>query len=199
MALLGPSISEYDGNINFGKIKETNNFVMLRCGFGGNLKEQDDNMYVVNARKCERLKLPYGAFLYSYATSAALAKNEAEHALRLLRDTRPTYGLWYAVEDNSLPIERQKLSEICRTFLSALESEGEYVGIRSSLDWLLGRLDSPELKGYDKWVMQKNRVCEYPEPYTLWQFQDSGKISGVPGTFSMNRGYLDYHRIIAKA
>lgn len=186
----GVDISTHNGIVNFEELKKAGiEFVIIRCGYGGDSKNQDDVMFKRNVEQCKKHNIPYGVYLYSYAKSVEGAKSEAEHMLRLLNGSKPVYGCWYDVEDSSLPDNRKALTDQVVTFCEALEKQGLYVGIYSSLSWFRTRFDN-RIDDYDKWVAQWNSECTYSEPYGIWQFTSSLNIGGK--LFDGNYSYKDY-------
>lgn len=62
----GVDVSSNNGKVDFGKIKAAGyDFVMIRCGFGENIPEQDDTFWEENVRKAEAANMPWGAYFYS--------------------------------------------------------------------------------------------------------------------------------------
>ena len=189
----GVDISEHNGSVDFQALKNAGvQFAILRLGYGSDYVSQDDSRFSENVRKAETAGMPWGAYLYSYAKTAAMAQSEAQHALRLLAGKKPAYGVWFDVEDGQ--IAGADLAATCQTFCGAMEAAGVYAGIYASLSWLNGKLDSPLLDKYDKWVAQWNSICTYKKPYGIWQFTDSLAVSGK--NFDGNWAYKDYPSII---
>lgn len=86
----GIDVSHHQGTIDWDAVKATGvDFAIIRCGFGSDYVSQDDKQWRANVEDCERLGIPYGVYLYSYATSLDQARSEAAHALRLLKGTSP--------------------------------------------------------------------------------------------------------------
>ena len=78
--LVGIDVSHHQGKIDWAAVAADGiKFAILRCGYGENLPEQDDRYFEYNAAECQRLGIPYGVYLYSYATDAARAELEADH------------------------------------------------------------------------------------------------------------------------
>lgn len=202
--LKGIDVSSYQENINWDKVKKDGiDFAILRLGFGSDIKSQDDDTFERNVKECERVGIPWGAYLYSYALTVDSAKSEAEHALRLLKGKKPTYPIVFDMEDadgyknkHGFP-SNQTLINICKTFLSTVEEAGYYVSLYASLSWLNNQLNSTELDRYDKWVAQWNKECNYKKPYGMWQYSDCGKVNGINGNVDMNYSYKDYPSIIS--
>lgn len=193
MTRKGVDLSEMNGDVDFQALKKAGvEFVILRCGYGSDYLNQDDKRFSENVRKAETAGIPWGAYLYSYARTTAMAQSEAQHTLRVLNGQKPLYGVWYDVEDSSQA--GSDLVSICETYCQMLEGSGLYCGIYSMLSWLQGKLNSSRLDGFDKWVAQWNSTCSYQKPYGLWQYTDRLLIAGK--AFDGNYAYKDYPGII---
>ena len=90
--LKGIDVSKYQGEVDWEKAKAAGiDFAIIRCGFGGEWDgqeegwAQDDDQWRRNADECTRLGIPFGVYLYSYAT------NEEGSPLRG-RPRRPAAG-----------------------------------------------------------------------------------------------------------
>ena len=84
--LKGMDVSKFQGEIDWEKAKAAGiDFAIIRCGFGGEWDgqeenwAQDDPQWRRNADECTRLGIPFGAYLYSYATTVEEARSEADH------------------------------------------------------------------------------------------------------------------------
>lgn len=185
----GVDISEMNGSVDFASLKQAGvEFVIIRCGYGNDILHQDDARFAENVRKADSAKMPWGTYLYSYATNSDMARSEARHVLRLLNGGKPAYGVWYDVEDSQQA--GADLVSICEAFCGMVEAAGLYVGIYSMLSWMNGKLGSSRLDKYDKWVAQWNSVCDYKKPFGIWQYTDHLTISGK--AFDGNYAYKDY-------
>ncbi len=72
-------------------------FAILRCGYSF---DGIDSQWERNAKECERLGIPYGTYLYSYAESPEESKKEAEHVLNLIKDKNMDFPVYYDMEDD---------------------------------------------------------------------------------------------------
>lgn len=182
----GIDVSSHNGNINFNSIKNHIDFCLIRCGYGNNETRQDDTYYIKNINECEKLNIPYGIYLYSYALNLNEAKSEVEHVKRLLKNTGKNfkYGIWFDMEDGDNYKKRigmpsnDMLVSICYYFCENIEKLGYYTGIYASLDWLNTKLNNSKLDRFDKWVAQWNSECNYNKVYSIWQFTDKYEIDG---------------------
>lgn len=189
----GIDISEFNGDVDIAAMKGKIGFVIIRCGYGGDYGSQDDSQYFANVRKCRQAGIPFGVYLYSYARNREMALSEAKHTLRLIKGLTPLYGVWYDVEDRTLPAG-ETLVEDCLAYVREIRKAGYYCGLYSSLSWMQGRLNSPKLAHIDRWVAQWTGELAYPGA-GMWQYTDSGVVNGR--RFDMDRAYRDYPAIIS--
>lgn len=199
----GIDVSAHQGRIDWEKVKNSGiQFAILRLGFGNDMQSQDDAYFEANVQGCENIGIPWGAYLYSYALNPEDAKSEVQHALRLLKNKKPEYPVFFDMEDadgykknHGMP-SSQTLIGICKTFLLGIEEAGYYASLYANLSWLNNQLNSRELDRFDKWVAHWSTSCGYKKPYGIWQYSDNGKVSGISGNVDMNISYKDYPSII---
>ena len=142
----GIDVSYYQGTINWELVKPNVDFAILRCGYGRDEVGQDDKEFIRNANECTRLGIPFGVYLYSYAKNTSDAASEANHVLRLIKNYKLEYPVFYDIEDRiQEPLTNQQLTNICTTFCNILEENNYYVGIYANLFWLTTKLNSNEL------------------------------------------------------
>lgn len=181
----GIDVSEHQGIVDWDKVKAAGiDFAILRCGYGSNYAHQEDKQWARNAAECERLGIPYGVYLYSYAKNTEMAKSEAEHALRLLKGRSLSYPVYYDMEDKST--YGSDYTAMAKTFCTIIENAGYRAGVYANLDWWSNYLTDPVFENWDRWVAQYNVTCDYKGPYTFWQYSSKGKVDGVKGDVDMN-------------
>ena len=205
----GVDISANNGSVDMEKIKKAGyDFVMIRCGYGDDIKSQDDSQFEANVKKAEKLKMPWGIYIYSYATNKAEAKSEAEHVKRLLKGKKPTLPVAFDMEDADGykskygAMKKSVITDICKTFLSEIKKAGYYPMLYTSLYWIGNYISKDICDKYDLWVAQWNKTCDYKgKNLGMWQYGgelnylESNSISGV-GTIDKDRCYKDYPAII---
>ncbi len=189
MTKLGVDVSKHNGNVDWQAVKNAGygSFAIIRAGYGGDYTNQDDPQFERNVNECERLGIPYGVYLYSYALNTNDVKGEVNHILRLLKKIGKNfkYGVWFDMEDadgykknHGMP-SNSTLVDICYTFCEAVESAGYYAGIYASLSWLNNQLNNSKLDRFDKWVAQwNNSGCTYKKTYSIWQNTNNVSIGG---------------------
>lgn len=186
----GIDVSKHNGNIDWDKMKGKVDFAIIRIGYGSDYSNQDDAQYKHNIAGCEKIGIPYGVYLYSYADTVEKAASEADHAIRLLKGYRPTLPLYYDLEENKVArLGKAKLLEIAKTFCKKVEAAGYTFGVYANTNWWNNYLTDGWYNGYSRWVAQYNSVCTYKGDYDLWQYTSKGKIEGFSGVFDMNHCY----------
>lgn len=191
----GIDVSYYQGKINWEAVKSDGiDYAIIRCGYGDNYSSQDDKSWAYNVSECERLGIPYGVYIYSYATNTEMAKSEADHVLRLIRGHNLSYPVYFDMEDNSTAgISSSLKGDIAKTFCDTITSAGYKVGIYANLHWWTKYLTSPVFSNpsWSKWVAQYNATCDYDEVYDMWQCTSSGRVNGISGNVDLNF-WIDY-------
>ena len=187
----GIDVSHHNGTIDWEKVKDSGvDFVIIRCGYGKDEKGQDDKQWSRNVSECERLGIPFGVYLYSYAKDTQSAQSEAQHVLRLINGHRLTYPVYYDMEDAvQAKLSKSNRTKIANKFLGIIKNAGYECGIYANLNWWNNYLDS-SLGGdntWRTWVAQyNNNGCDYKRNYSMWQSSSTAKVSGISGNVDIN-------------
>ena len=201
----GIDVSEHQGEIDWEAVKADGvMFAILRVGYGGDYSDQDDKCFAYNVSECERLGIPYGVYLYSYAYDAASARSEANHVLRVLGSHKPSYPVYYDLEYTSggLPagndgsgavsITNDDLSEFSTIFCNAIAEAGFTPGIYANLNWWNNYLTDSCFSQWERWVAQYNNQCSYQGEYKIWQSASDASVAGVNGYVDVDFDYYPY-------
>ena len=205
----GVDISSLNGDVSIEKIKQAGyEFAMLRCGYGSDLKVQDDTQFENNVRKCEAAGVPWGAYLYSYALNTDDAKSEVQHVLRLLKGKRPTLPVAIDMEDGDGYKAKhggmtfQNINNTCKIFVEGVRAAGYYPMIYTGLEEINNYISSEVLNSCDLWFAQWWKTPQYyGSNMGMWQyggeenFIESNSIPGV-GVIDKDKCYKDYPSII---
>lgn len=192
MSVKGIDVSEFQTNVNWDKVKQDGiKFAIIRCGYGMDYTSQDDAEFMNHIKECERLNIPFGIYLMSYANTVEKARSEAQHILRLTKGHNASLGLWYDVEDNNTSgsVNKETLTNIINTFCNTVKNAGYKVGVYASLNWLDNKIEKQIKENYPIWVAQYNNECQYEGEYVIWQYTLSGSINGISGKVDMNYLY----------
>ena len=209
----GVDISSWNGDIDLSKVKKAGyNFVMIRCGWGNNSTSNDDSKFAANVAKAEKLGMPWGVYLFSYACSTSDAKSELAHIDRLLKEQKakgylPTMPIAIDIEPNDTVQNKggwnsSNLTNVATIILDGLKNLGYYPMIYTGYDEL-AMMNSHIRNDYDCWFAQwytKPSSYKYNR-LGIWQYGgetnyiDNPTIPGV-GVVDQNICYKDYPTII---
>lgn len=201
----GIDVSEWQGVIDWDAVKADGvSYAILRIGYGGDYHEQDDLYFERNVSECERLGIPYGVYIYSYAYSVAAAHSEANHVLRVLGSHKPTYPIYYDLEythdgspagvgsDGVVYLSNSDLAAIATAFCNDIKRAGYTPGIYANLTWFTNYLTDSAFDQWEHWVAQFNNSCSYGGSYKMWQAAETGSVNGVYGYLDIDFDYDPY-------
>lgn len=195
-------VSGHDGLIDWDSAKEHIEGVIIRIGYGNDYAYQDDNQAVQNMDECERLGIPYGVYIYSYAMTMQETESEISHTLRMLKGRNPVRGVWFDMEDadeykknHGMDVyseeDRTLLTDICIRFIEEMHSRGYITGVYANYDYYKNVLDTNRLymtEGFNMWLAHWD-VEEPDMNCMMWQF---GAYRIGDHEFDGNIYYADY-------
>lgn len=186
----GVDVSHHQGKIDWKKVAASDvDYAIIRCGYGDNEKKQDDKYWEKNVAGCEKYNIPYGVYIYSYATTTKQAKSEAEHVLRLIKGHTLNFPIYFDMEDAvQEKLSKRQRETIANTFLNAIKAEGYECGIYANLNWWNDYLPTSLAEKTEwKWVAQYNdNACTYKGAYRMWQCTSEGTVDGIEGDADIN-------------
>ncbi|MED9952204.1 MAG: GH25 family lysozyme, partial [Collinsella sp.] len=201
----GIDVSEHNGTINWQSVKDAGiDFAILRVGFAGDTSGgRLDNYFKRNVSECERLGIPYGVYLYSYARNEDEAQAESRLMLSALKGHSPTLPVYYDLEEQKTNADGSpkwtpfndpsKLASIAKTFCGQIAAAGYKPGIYANVNWFKNYLTDPCFlsSGWSIWTAQywyggRYDEClgltpDAPAKYDCWQYSARGSVPGVSG------------------
>ena len=193
----GIDVSEHQGRIDWNAVKASGiDFAILRVGFGApSWGGRVDYQFNRNISECERLGIPYGVYIYSYAFDNQQAADEASMVIDCLSGHNPRLPVYYDLEDSKIIADGRQsgIASRAQTFCNKISAAGYKPGIYANLNWFNNILTDPVFKSgsWDHWIAQYNSQCHYTGSYSFWQYTSSGKVSGISGNVDMNYAYVD--------
>lgn len=199
---LGIDVSRHNGVIDWEKVKNDGiEFAIIRVGYGDDLENQDDVRAIYNMNECERLGIPYGVYLYSYAASDEQAYSEAAHILRMIQGRNPQMGVFIDIEDSDTYLEsginpysdegREAITRWTKIVLGEIAKAGFTPGVYANYNYFSNILYTDELDEM-KWLAYYSKNDPYldyshPEgPWVCWQYTSRGTVNGIEGAVDMN-------------
>ena len=193
--LKGIDVSKWNGRIDWKKVKKAGiDFCIIRTGYSKTV----DHKFKYNIEEAIENGLQIGVYHFSYATTNAKAKEEAEFCLKLIKPYKKyiTLGVWFDYEYDSVSYSRRygvyptkkSVTSLAKTFCSTVEKNGYSTGIYTNLDFSSNYFTKEVLNKYPTWIAVWGKM-NYHGKYVMWQYTDSGRVDGIHGKVDMNIFY----------
>ena len=191
-------VSEHQGVIDWQKVKPHIDGAIIRCGYGDDDPSQDDKQWTRNISECERLDIPHGVYLYSYADTMEHAKSEVAHVRRLLKGRKLQYPVYFDTEQAGCEgLSRQASDYFC----SEVEKMGYWAGVYTYASWYRNYLAG--LTRYTLWIADFgiNDGKPHTKPNVgatidMWQYSSMALVSGIDGRVDISYCYKDFPALI---
>ena len=182
-------VSSWQGVIDWDAVKAEGKVdgVILRMAINDVLV---DNQFERNLRELQRLGIPFGVYLYSYAENGTEAKMEADWMVTLLRryNIHPALGIYYDIEEWT-HLTPNDFDAIIPTFVNTVKQAGySNVGVYASKNYI-NTYFSDAVKPYVTWVAQYYYQCNYQGSYQMWQYGGGNEgeyVAGINGRVDSN-------------
>lgn len=188
-------VSQHQGTINWDQVKSHIDGAILRCGYGMDIASQDDKQWTRNVAECERLGIPYGVYIYSYATNTDRAKSEAQHVLRLIQGHKLSYPVYFDMEE---PGTEGAAVANAIAFGNIIEAAGYWCGVYYNRNWhnnvIKGQLDRFTRWGAGYGTNNGQKQDNYKPGFgeDIWQYSSKGSVPGISGNVDVNVCYRDF-------
>lgn len=197
MTVHGIDVSQWQGNIDFNKVKKSGiSFVIIRAGYGRNISQKDP-YFEQNYSRAKAAGLNVGVYWYSYANSAVDAKTEAAVCLQAIKGKTFEYPIYFDLEEHS---QFRKGAAFCSSLVTAfcgeLEKKGYFAGLYISRSPLTQYITADVQKRYALWVAEYGAKLNYSGSVGMWQNTSSWRVPGVNGNVDHDYSYIDYPSII---
>ena len=200
--LKGIDISEFNGDIDFKKVKNEVDFVYIRATYG---RYGIDKKFRTYAKACIENNIPVGFYYYSYATNVEDSITEVDHFLEAVFEFKNniTFPLCIDMEDsdgykqkNGNP-SKEVLTDIVIKACEKIAEKNFIPIIYACEDWFKNKLDSEKLGSYLKWLAFWN-VSEEKIDKTknaIWQYSSKGKINGIKTDVDLDYSFVDFIKL----
>lgn len=188
MKLWIPDFSEHQGRIDWPKLKGKIPGVIIRIGYGDDLKSQDDVYAKYNLSEAKKLGIPYAVYIYSYARTEKQIKSEIAHTKRMCEGYAPVY-FFLDLEEWS---NKDFAMKAAKMWLAAFPKGGVYAGQSYWKGPLKGLVCDRWIPAYGK--NSGKREDSYKPPYDMiaWQFTSRYSLAGVSGNVDMSEFYVPF-------
>lgn len=185
-------VSQYQGNIDWSIVKNYVDGVIIRCGFGQDVKSQDDTKFEQNIKGCIENGIPFGVYIYSYARGVEMSKGEAAHVLRMVEPYKEHISLPIYLDLEETGTQNDAV-ERAIVFGDIIENAGYWCGIYANQWWWQTFLKD-KLNRFTKWVAKYSteKPIGISGTYDIWQYSSKGSVPGINGNVDMNICYRDF-------
>ena len=187
LSRLGVMISSENGTVDFDRLSEDGiDFVMLKVGgrgYGTGLISLDPD-FTTRIEAAQKAGLSVGCYFSSQAVTVEEAEEEARYVMRHVRGKRVNGPIAFDMEpisggDRISSLTAAQKTEIADAFCQLLEKNGYSPMIYGNPDWLQTHLDMTLLTDYPVWLAHYTSLTNWSYAYDMWQYTDSGKVSGI--------------------
>lgn len=179
-------VSVWQGRINWEQVKPNIDGVIIRCSNGATNNTTPDPQFERNSSECERLGIPYGVYIFSYANTEDEAREEAINCLRFITAKKLSYPVFYDSEGSGqLAKNARKCAE---AFLKEIEFAGIPCGIYCNRSWYNNNFKDFNCRYL--WIAAWNNTGA-GVPCDIWQYSNNGNIAGISGRVDLDVCYRD--------
>ena len=137
-----------------------------------------------------------------YFFTQALSVKEAEEEARFVLDTIEPYRIDCPVildveivlnqNARTRDLSREERTQYCIAFCEMIKEAGYRPMIYGNLRTFFLLLDLEQLEDYDKWFAFYGDKPYYPYDFKVWQYTESGNVSGIEGEVDLNISFEDW-------
>ncbi len=193
---MGVDLSEYQGEVDFNKLKEQGfDFVILRIG--GRYYSEEGKMYVDTNyhqyyQKAKQAGLHVGGYFFSQAKNAEDGIKEAQFVLDSIRGMDFDYPVafdWEHIDGDTARtdnVSSTDLTDAAIAFCDTLEAEGFESIIYSNTHLIYYEYELERLQDYDFWIADYEDKPSMYYNFTMWQYNNEGQVEGIEGNVDLN-------------
>ena len=202
-AQLGIDVSKWNGSIDWNKVKASGvDYAIIRAGYGTSTV---DPYFHENIKGAINAGVEVGVYWFSYATTSAKAKIEAQKCVETIAPYKDkiSYPVFFDFEYDSVDyalkqgvtVTKSLATSMSNAFLDYVEGQGYKRGLYTNNDFGSRYFSDELLSSSYLWIAQYSSTNTYPRPYMMWQYTDKGTIEGIgtstsPKYFDMNYTFL---------
>lgn len=193
---MGVDLSEYQGEVDFKKLKEQGiSFVILRIG--GRYYSEEGDMYADSKffdyyEEAKAAGLDVGAYFFSQAKNEQEGIQEAQYTLDLLQDIPLDYPVafdWEIIEGDSARTDNvtgEQLTAAALGFCNTINHAGYKSIIYSNTNLMYYQYDLKQLKDTEFWIADYEYHPSMYYYFTMWQYDIEGQLEGIDGNVDLN-------------
>ena len=202
---LGIDISHWNQIINYNKICDQVDFIILKAG-----GSEGRSPYLYYKDECfdhnykefhDKRGINVGCYYFVGRGFISVERGvrDAEHFLSIIKGKKFEYPVIIDLEA-TIPKDKAGATDAVKAFCNKLEKEGYYAMIYASdISGFKDRLNASMLTDYDKWVARYGSQPTYIKDWGIWQKSSKGMITGIQGYVDLDVCRKSYPAIIRRA
>ena len=180
----------------------------VRPGENGTLKGGKEVTFEADYAAAKAAGLDVGVYFYTYSTTVEGTQADARALMTYLEGKQLEYPVYFDVEDPTIStLDRRTVTELCVTFISALQQSRYFGALYTNNNWLTNHLQTDKVTflfdvWYARYPLSEDAFVWNSEKYGqhmgMWQYTQEGRIPTVSetGYFDFNYAYKDYPAIM---
>ncbi len=195
----GIDVSKFQSKINWSKVKDDGvEFAIIRIGLRGygTGEINDDKWAEKNLEGAIDAGIHTGVYFFTQAISVEEAIEEAEYTIDFIEDYDIDCPVVIDVEKVSAVTGRMNLidaetrTDAVIAFCETIKEAGYRPMIYNNTEMGALLLDLTRLEEYPKWFAGYRNEFYYPYAYDVWQYTDTGHVSGITGDVDLNISFI---------
>ncbi len=176
-------------------------------GYGYARQLYRDTAFVTHYRNAAAAGMHIGVYFYSYAMTAEQAREEARLTMDILKENGCVLDMpvFIDIEDHA-PEDysheragKAACTAVVNAFCDEVEKGGYYPGVYCNKYFAENLLEPSAFANKAVWIAHYGvSKCGYTGHYDMWQYTDSGSVSGYSGSIDLNYVYTDLPALITR-
>ncbi len=196
----GIDVSSHQGEIDWAEVAASNvDFAMIRAVYRGyeSGKLLEDKQFRTNIEEAHAKGVKVGAYIFTQAVN----KQEVDEEISKLNGLLGTYELDYpvAIDVENLAgsteriesLSKDELTKLILYYCEKVKESGYTPMLYLNIDSALNMIDLAEFEDVKKWFAVYDTDFYYPYAYQMWQYKETGRISGIDGSVDLNLYFPD--------
>ena len=197
----GIDVSKFQGNIDWSSVKEDGvEYAFIRMGYrgyGSSGKLVTDENFEKNIKGATANGVEVGVYFFSQAINEEEAIEEANYVLEAIEGYDVTYPVVIDIEEvtdkdaRTADMTKEQWTKNCIAFCETIKAAGYTPMVYGNLKTFFIMLDMEQITMYDKWFAQYDTSLYFPYEFKIWQYSESGTVSGISTDVDLNVSFYE--------
>lgn len=200
-AKIGIDVSEYQGNIDWEKVKKSGiEFAIIRIGYRGYGKNGNivlDSKFEENYKKAIENGIDVGVYFFSQAINTDEVKEEIDFILKNIEGKEIKYPITFDLEKIKNDTARtdnltfEEITNMTMEFCKIINNNGYIASIYGNSKTFTTKMKLDLFNDYNKWYADYQKKPLYPYEFNMWQYTETGHVDGIDGNVDINICFVE--------